>query len=378
MLRTRVSELTGGEINVLMAYTYDGRELIRQGVEITPRMAEKLREQKIGFVYADGPVTVSAVFDRNIISGLHKVIACFVESGGNDAEILRKYNDTEIKSFLSVNNETGKSIAYGHIMKYFAGKMYDALRGRTGIVYDFVDYRGAENYFIFHMVNVCCMCMATAQNMGLDGASVIDIGIGTMLYDYQMQKMDFSMKNEILKTDEMEKIKEHTVNAHRYLRSVYGIPSRSSAIALQHHERHDGSGYPGQLKGGGILLLSRIAAVCDVYDSMVSQRQHRPAYNPEEAWDYIKINSGVIFDPETVSVFLRTVPKYMPGDIVHLACEKYGLVVKNNSDRPENPDIIIIEKTLENDIIGMKIEKKSDAVAAEGDFQILKTTARIR
>jgi len=378
VLRTWVSELTGGEINALMAYTYDGRELVRQGVEITPRMAEKLKEQKISFIYTDGPVKVSEIYDRNIISGLHKVIACFVETDGNSTEILKRYNDAEIKNFLSANNEMGRAIAYGHILKFYADKMYEVLRGKSGIIYDFIDYRDMEKYFVFHMVNTCCMSMATAQNMGLDAAAVIDAGIGTMLYDYQMKNMNFSLKSEILKPLEMEKIKEHTVKAHEYLRSVYGIPSRSSAIALQHHERYNGSGYPKQLSGGNILLLSRIAAVCDVYDSMVSQREHRPAYSPEEAWDYIKMNSGIIFDPEITEVFLRTVPKYMPGDIVELTCGKRGLVSENYSERPENPDIIIFEKTGENDIIGMKTGKKSDAVAAKGDFQILRTAGRIR
>ncbi|MBN2753874.1 MAG: hypothetical protein JXR81_03295 [Candidatus Goldbacteria bacterium] len=373
-----MSELSGGEINALMVYTHDGRELVKRGVEITPLIAEKLKEQRISFIYTESPVKVSEIYERNIIAGLQKVVNCFVETGGNSAEILKRYNDADIKIFLSTNNELGRAIAYGHILKFYAEKMYAMLCGKSDIIYDFIDYRGKENYFVFHMVNTCCMCMAAAKNFGMDKSAVIDLGIGTMLYDYQMKNMTFSLKNSVLKPGEMEKIQEHTEKAYEYLRSVYGMPSSSSAIALQHHERYNGTGYPKKLSGDNILILSRIASVCDVYDSMVTERFHRPAYNPEEVWDYIKMNSGVIFDPEITAVFLRTIPRYMPGDTVELICGKYGVVAENHFERPENPDIILIEKTGENDIIGMKTEKKSGTVAAEGNFQIIRTAGRIR
>ncbi len=379
MLRTAVDGLKSGDINAVSLYTHDGIELVKGKAEISTGIIDRLKRLNVSFVYKkDNNINISMVYDRNIIAGLHKVLSCFIESNGNNAEILKRYNNEEVKEFLRVNNEFGTGIAYGHIMRFYAEKMAEMLGGRKNVIYDFVDYRRKDNYLIFHMINTCCMCMAAASNMGLDKETIVDAGIGTMLYDFKMKTMPFFYKNSALNKEESEKVKEHTVLGYEYLRSVYGIPSRSSAIAVQHHERHDGSGYPKNLSGNEILLLSRIAAVCDVYDSMTSERQHRAACNPEDAWDYIRTNSGVIFDPEAAAAFLKTVPKFMPGDIVELACGKHAVVSENYPERPENPDIILIEKTGENDIIGLKIGKKSEKVAAEGGFQTVRTTGKIR
>ncbi len=75
-------------------------------------------------------------------------------------------------------------------------------------------------------------------------------------------------------------------------------------IALTHHERWDGSGYPFGLRGEKIPLAGRICAICDVYDALTSKRPYKEASPPEEALDYIRTASGTHFDPELVEAFL--------------------------------------------------------------------------
>ena len=76
-------------------------------------------------------------------------------------------------------------------------------------------------------------------------------------------------------------------------------------IALYHHERWDGNGYPRGLKNGEIPLGARILAVVDSYDAMTSDRPYRNAMTPEEALNEIKKNAGKQFDPNIVDVFLE-------------------------------------------------------------------------
>jgi len=79
-------------------------------------------------------------------------------------------------------------------------------------------------------------------------------------------------------------------------------------IALTHHEKWDGSGYPYGLSGAAIPLVGRIAALADVFDALTSVRPYKEAWTVEAAIDLIKENRGTHFDPELVTVFLEQLP----------------------------------------------------------------------
>jgi putative two-component system response regulator len=79
-------------------------------------------------------------------------------------------------------------------------------------------------------------------------------------------------------------------------------------IALSHHEKWDGSGYPGGLAGEAIPLAGRIAALADAFDALTSVRPYKQAWTIDAAVDLIRENRGKHFDPELVSVFLRELP----------------------------------------------------------------------
>ncbi|HEY1076973.1 MAG TPA: two-component system response regulator [Fontimonas sp.] len=80
-------------------------------------------------------------------------------------------------------------------------------------------------------------------------------------------------------------------------------------IALTHHEKWDGSGYPRGLKGEQIPIVGRIVALCDVFDALTSQRPYKPAWTNEKAVAYIREQSGKHFDPYVVESFLRVLPQ---------------------------------------------------------------------
>lgn len=80
-------------------------------------------------------------------------------------------------------------------------------------------------------------------------------------------------------------------------------------IALTHHEKWDGSGYPNGLSGESIPIVGRIAALADVFDALTSERPYKHAWTIEAAVELIKENSGKHFDPVLVDVFLRELPR---------------------------------------------------------------------
>jgi len=101
-------------------------------------------------------------------------------------------------------------------------------------------------------------------------------------------------------------MKQHTVIGHGILAdSESRFIQAGSVIALSHHEKFDGSGYPYGLVGEEIPLAARIVAVADVYDALRSTRPYKPAWPREEAIRYITEQSGKHFDPTCVDAFLK-------------------------------------------------------------------------
>ena len=112
-----------------------------------------------------------------------------------------------------------------------------------------------------------------------------------------------------LDADEWDVMRRHTVEGARILAdSRSRLVQLAETIALTHHEKWDGSGYPSGLKGEEIPLAGRITAVCDVFDALISKRVYKGAWTIEEALAEIESQSGRHFDPELVAAFLALVP----------------------------------------------------------------------
>ena len=82
-------------------------------------------------------------------------------------------------------------------------------------------------------------------------------------------------------------------------------------IALTHHERVDGAGYPRGLSGASIPVEGRIATVADVFDALTHDRVYRPAFGPDRALDMLRQDSGTRFDPEILEAFERVVAEIL-------------------------------------------------------------------
>lgn len=80
------------------------------------------------------------------------------------------------------------------------------------------------------------------------------------------------------------------------------------SVALTHHEKWDGSGYPNKLKGEEIPIEGRIVALCDVFDALTTRRPYKAPWPVEEAVAYIRDNAGKHFDPDLTEVFLKILP----------------------------------------------------------------------
>ena len=118
------------------------------------------------------------------------------------------------------------------------------------------------------------------------------------------------LKPGSLTKQEFEIMKSHTdIGAQLLSGSFSPIMKMAQQIALTHHEKFDGTGYPRQLRGDDIPLIGQICSICDVFDALTTDRPYKQAWSIEKAVEEIKKMKGSHFSPTIVDKFLETLPE---------------------------------------------------------------------
>jgi len=119
-------------------------------------------------------------------------------------------------------------------------------------------------------------------------------------------------KKGTLNVEEFEVMKTHTTAAHSFLKnSKRKIIQSADIIAMQHHERWDGTGYPKGLKGEEIHLYGRIVSVIDVFDALTHERYYKKAWEIDRSIEYMKTHAGTQFDPQLIDIFMEHIDEFV-------------------------------------------------------------------
>jgi len=157
-----------------------------------------------------------------------------------------------------------------------------------------------------HIVRVSLYSRVVARQLGLPPSEQEILFQAAPMHDVGKIGIPDSilLKPGVLDPEEFDLIKQHTLIGHGILGgSSSGLLQAAAEIALTHHERFDGSGYPNELAGEAIPLRGRIVAVADTFDALTSRRPYKSAWPPELAWRYLEQNRGTRFDPACVEAF---------------------------------------------------------------------------
>lgn len=195
-----------------------------------------------------------------------------------------------------------------------------------------------------HSLSVTILSLYMAKNLNLTQEQLKQIGIGCLLHDVGKMNipLDILNKPSKLTTEEFDIVKRHPYDGFVAIKDR--IPLISAHIALQHHEKFDGTGYPRQIKGNEIHLYGRISAIADVYDAITADRPYRKGMTPNDAIELMMTNSGTHFDPELLQEFLKLIAAYPNGTIVELSNSKTGIVTNQNKSLPLRPQVLIFKE----------------------------------
>ncbi len=323
MVKISVSELKPGMKLANDVYLEDGRLLLIAGITINNRYIARLESFNIPYVLVnEKPETEEEPVEEKIYSealnSLKSVISSIRESNQFNPDPLKE----SVKNIVHqvMNNEC-------------------VLMHLTGI-------RDIDNYTFNHSIDVCIYSVITAKYLGFSIKEMNDLGVGAILHDIGKCKIPrgILMKPAKLTDEEYETIKKHTVYGYEILSNTYGLSTSSAAIALSHHEKWDGSGYPRKLSGFGIDMFSRIVAVADIYDSLTADRVYRKRLLPHQAAEYLLSSSSTQLDPEIVSAFVKSIAIYPDNTILLLDNGEIGIVVDSVNTSSIHPRVRIIAR----------------------------------
>lgn len=159
-----------------------------------------------------------------------------------------------------------------------------------------------------HLNRISAYTAAIARRLGLSRERIAVLATASKLHDVGKMGVpdEILRKTGALTADERQVMQEHTRFGYRILQASGGELMRLGAmIALRHHERYDGQGYPDGHAGEAIPIEARIVTVADVFDALTTQRAYKPAWPNDKAIEFLLEQAGRMFDPAVVEAFLH-------------------------------------------------------------------------
>ena len=326
MQRMLVSRLMEGMITARNVFSADGIMLLAADKEITAAYIRRLEDLGIYAIYVRNPLC-------------EDVEIPLVISEETRLQSMR----TVKRGFEVLRNKQG-SLPIGDVKVLGWKLVSEVLRNRQAMIH-LTDIRTHDDYTFAHCVDVATLAVLIASQLGYGEEKLRELAVGALLHDVGKVQVDPFLLNkpESLSDDEMVMMRGHALFGFEILRkhgSEISLPSIH--IALQHHEKNDGTGYPRGLKNDEIHEYARIVAVADVYDAVTSDRPYRKALLPHEACEIMKTEGCRHFDPHILPLLLSRIAVYPIGAVVRLNTGDIGVVMHVEMGEQTRPKIRLI------------------------------------
>lgn len=187
----------------------------------------------------------------------------------------------------------------------------------------------ADAYTYLHSMAVAGLMATLARRLGLPEDTVHAAAKGGLLHDMGKAVAPAHVLNKAgsLTEEEHGMMRRHPEDGHRLLIDSGMDHAAALDIVLHHHEKMDGSGYPHGLSGDGISQMARMAAVCDVYDAITSDRPYKRGWCPAESLKRMASWTGH-FDPVIFQAFVKSLGIYPVGTLVRLQSQQLAVVIE--------------------------------------------------
>ncbi|MBP2018179.1 HD-GYP domain-containing protein (c-di-GMP phosphodiesterase class II) [Symbiobacterium terraclitae] len=304
--RVPLSAVRPGDCLARDVLSEDGRVLLSRGVRITDAYLRLLQTHGVDAVYLpSGPASgrshpeISQRVRTELTAELRKVtdyIRHTVPQGATGLQLPRL--ELQVKGLRNAVVQAVNEVA-----------------AHPGLAVPLAELRQADEYTLQHSVEVCVLATMLGNAMGLRGNELVNLAMSSLLHDVGKAGIPLAILNKPgqLTPEETDVMHRHTTLGWVMLRNQPELPEEAAIVALQHHERWTGGGYPLGLQGGQIHLYARICAVVDVYDALTADRVYRDGIDPGEALNMMTGPLRDTFDPEVLETFMRAMGRALEG-----------------------------------------------------------------
>jgi HD-GYP domain-containing protein (c-di-GMP phosphodiesterase class II) len=230
-------------------------------------------------------------------------------------------------------------------------------------------------------VNTAILSAMIAMELKFTHHKVMQMVTGALLHDVGMLRLpkEITDKSGGLSDAEVQRMQAHPLYTYKIITKELLYPEDVGLVALQHHERWDGEGYPRRISGADIDMGARIVSVADAFEAMVSEKPYRNSMMGYQAMKNLLSDNLRRFDPEVVKAFIKTMGIYPIGSIILLNNGAIARVTEVQGDAPLRPKIrILIDefgkmyKQDEGDLIDLLTEKSLFIARALDPKELLK------
>lgn len=204
--------------------------------------------------------------------------------------------------------------------------------------------RDKDNLTAQHSVSVCVISMMMGRALNLHPEQVKELGVAALMHDVGKTKVPSVLLDPKLKYNQKAflAMAKHTRYGEQVLTQQGHFSPEVACVALHHHERWDGKGYPGRLAGEDIPLYARLVSVAEAYDTMTSPKSYRASISAGEALKKIYDARGTQFDPNMVELFIECMGVYPPGTLLEMRNGEVGIVLSVNPADKLQPRILLV------------------------------------
>jgi putative nucleotidyltransferase with HDIG domain len=237
----------------------------------------------------------------------------------------------------------GRSLDVAEV-KYTVTSLVDSIMRHPDALLLLSNLQDKNNQAVSHAVNVCTLAITFGRFLGFPKKELTELGMGALLHDIGETKIP----TEILENfsnctaEDIKTFQDHTTYGAAILHNTKGLPESVIAIARDHHERSNGSGYPQSISSENLDIFTMIVAIADVYDNVTTGMYGKPPVPCTETLKNIYVWREDLFDALLVEKFIQCLGIYPVGSIVELNTGEVGVVINNNPETRLFPKVLLV------------------------------------
>lgn len=221
-------------------------------------------------------------------------------------------------------------------------EMVDSVARNPDAFFWLIRLRQIDAYTYEHAIDTSVLAVAFGRHLGLSRLELNDLAFGGLLFDIGKMRLpdELLSKPGNLTEEEQLSMRRHVDYSVELMLESSGISELAIDMVRNHHERHDGSGYPRQISGTSIPVFARMLSIVDSYNAIIRMRPHRASISAHHAIRQLYKFRGVDFQPELLEQFIQCLGVYPTGTIIEVSSGEVGIVIAQNRSRRLRPRVL--------------------------------------